>query len=312
MPTMMETLLTEHANLLQKIINQAKLDALSTTQPTPVGTGTSVSQTPIVKQDLFTNINNYFSTAAKSGKDKTIVSSFTMTPSLKWTRNNNCWAFNLDLTGMSLGIWGLGGVGGGTLITKKHVLLANHVPYPALPATIYFADKNSNTYQYNIVKTKRVGSSDILIGELDKEVDASLKIYKVLPANFTKYFVKQPMSGEPRFPVAYSDQEKKMLMGDYVSTFVNGAETVMMIAPPVDSDATKYFEELIVGDSGNPVITVINNEPILIGGWYQTRGPSGGWCTPIHAYLSDINNVISSFSVGYKLNEVDLSGFKEV
>ena len=293
--TELEKLLAENQILIQKIIDAAKKEV----------------STPVTKQDLFTNINNYFAAAAKSGKDKNIVSAFTMTP-IKWTRNNNCWASDLDLTGMSLGIWGLGGVGGGTLITKKHVLLANHVPYPALPATIYFADKNSNTYEYKIVKTKRVATSDILIGELDKEVDPSLKIYKVLPANMTKYFAKQPMSGEPRFPVAYSDQEKKMLMGDYISTFVNGAETVMMIAPPVDSNATKYFEELIVGDSGNPVITVINNEPILIGGWYQTRGPSGGWCTPIHAYLSDINNVISSLSTGYKLNEVDLSGFKEV
>lgn len=301
----LQNLLQENQVLIQKIIDAAKKEAIAQSS----SSGNSGLATGI-KQDLFTNINSYFSNAAKSGKDKTIVSAFSMTP-LKWTRNNNCWANNLDLTGMSLGIWGLGGVGGGTLITKKHVLLANHVPYPALPALIYFADKNSNTYEYKIIKTKRISTSDILIGELDREVDSSLRVYKVLPANMTKYFSKQPMSGEPRFPVAYSDQEKKMLMGDYISTFVNGTETVMMIAPPVDSDATKYFEELIVGDSGNPVVTVINNEPILIGGWYQTRGTSGGWCTPIHSYLTEINAVISSFNAGYKLNELDLSGFKE-
>ena len=307
----MESLLAEHAVLLQKIIDQAKKDALSISaaQPTSVGIGTSITQSPIVKQDLFTNINNYFAAVSKEKKDKNIVASFSMSP-LKWTRNTNCWAGGLDLTGMSVGIWGLGGVGGGTLITRKHVLLANHVPYPTLPATIYFSDKNNNSYEYKIVKTKRVATSDILIGELDRETDVSLKVYKVLPVNFVKYFTIHPMSGEPRFPVAYSDQEKKMLMGDYISTFTNGTEKVIMVSPPADINAFNYFEELIVGDSGNPVITVINNEPILIGGWYQTRGPSGGWSTPIHAYLSDINSTISSFGSTYKLTEVDLSGFK--
>jgi len=270
---------------------------------------TSLIAKPVVLEDLFTNINNYFTTISKEKKDKNIVSAFTMSP-LKWTRNVNCWANNLDLTGVSMGIWGLGGVGGGTLITRKHVLLANHVPYPALPATIYFTDKNNNNFEYKIVKTTRVSTSDILIGELDREVDSCLKVYKVLPANFSKYLPLHPMSGEPRFPVAYSDQEKKMLMGDYISTFVNSAEKVVMVAPPADINSMNYFEQLIVGDSGNPVITVINNEIVLIGGWYQTRNASGGWATPIHAYIAEINNILSLTNLAYKLNEISLAGFK--
>ena len=302
MSTTMENLLTEHANLLQKIINQAKLDATANVVTT------TTPQVPVVKQDLFTNINSYFSVAATSGKDKNILTPYANP--YNWPRNPNCWAKSLDLTGYAACTVPLGGVGGGTLITKKHVLLANHVPYPNTPFMIFFINDKNVSLVYNVVKTKRVANSDILIGELDKEVDASLKVYKVLPSNFAKYFAKQPMSGEPRFPITYSDQERKMLMGDYISTFVSGAESVVMIAPPVDSNATKYFEEVIGGDSGNPFFTIINNEPILMGGWYQTRGPNGGWATPIHVYINEINDIINSFSVGYKLTEVDLSMYK--
>lgn len=290
--TALDQLLADHAILIQKIIAEAKREATS----------------PVQKIDLFSHISSSFSNLIKDKKDKNIISGY-IHP-LKWTRNINCWASSLDLTGMSVGIFGLGGVGGGSLITRKHVLLANHVPYPALPATIYFVDKNSNSYEYKIIKTKRVATSDILIGELDKEVDNSLKIYKVLPADFAKYLPIQPMTGQPRFPVAFSDQEKKMLMGDYMSTFNNGTtEKVSHISPPNDSDRLNYFEQLIVGDSGNPVSTIINNELVLLGGWYQTLSAQGGWSTPIPAYINEVNNTIASLTNGYKVNEVDLSGF---
>ena len=135
MSTTMENLLTEHANLLQKIINQAKLDATANVVTT------TTPQVPVVKQDLFTNINSYFSVAATSGKDKNILTPYANP--YNWPRNPNCWAKSLDLTGYAACTVPLGGVGGGTLITKKHVLLANHVPYPNTPFMIFFInDKN--------------------------------------------------------------------------------------------------------------------------------------------------------------------------
>jgi hypothetical protein len=227
-----------------------------------------------------------------------------MTP-IKWTRNINCWAKDLDLTGTSCGIWGLGGVGGGTLITKKHVLLANHVPYPSLPATIYFVDKNNNSYEYKIIKTKQVANTDILIGELDREADASLKIYKALPTNYLKYLNK-----EINFPILYSDQERKALIGEngLLNTTYGSTNTLINISK--DSNRAQYFEPLIVGDSGNIVSTIINNEVVLIGGWYMTLGAMAGLATNIPSYINEVNNTITSLSSGYKVNEVDLSGFK--
>ena len=301
--TTLDQLVADHTILIQKIIAEAKNEALNDAAKAK-NKITNVTDTAVQKLDLFSHISSNFDNLIKEKKEKNLISSFTMTP-IKWTRNINCWAKDLDLTGTSCGIWGLGGVGGGTLITKKHVLLANHVPYPSLPAIIYFVDKNNNSYQHKIIKTKQVANTDILIGELDKEVDASLKIYKVLPANYLKYFDKQI-----NFPLLYSDQEKKALIGENGMINTTYGSTNTLINIPKDVNKAQYFEALIVGDSGNLVSTIINNEIVVIGGWYMTLGTMAGLATNIPSYINEVNNTISSLSSGYKVNEVDLSGFK--
>jgi len=297
--TTMESLLADHAVLLQKIIDQAKKDAVSTsTVVTNINTNNDNSTL-----DLFSHISSNFDTLIKEKKDKNI-----MTPygnPYNWPRNNNCWAKSIDLTGYAACIVPLGGVGGGTLITKKHVLLANHVPYSASPFMIFFVNNNNVSLVYNVVKTKRVANTDMLIGELDKEVDASLKVCSVLPANYIKYFNK-----ETNFPLLYSDQERKALIGEHGLINITYGSTNTLINISKDVNRAQYFEAVIGGDSGNIVSTIINNELVLIGGWYMTFGTMAGLATSIPSYIDEVNNVISSLSSGYKVNVADLSKFK--
>jgi hypothetical protein len=258
------------------------------------------------KLDLFSHISSNFDNLIKEKKEKKDKN--IMTPygnPYNWPRNNNCWAKSIDLTGYASCIVPLGGVGGGTLITKKHILLSNHVPYSAPPFMIFFVNNNNVSLVYNVVKTKRVGDTDILIGELDKEVDDSLKVCSVLPANYIKYFDKQS-----NFPLLYSDQERKALIGEHglINTTYGSTNTLLNIS--TDSNRAQYFEAVIGGDSGNIVSTIINNELVLIGGWYITLGTMAGLATSIPSYLTEVNNTISSLSSGYKVNEVDLSQFK--
>lgn len=299
MPTILENLIAEHGALLQKIIDQAKKDALqpiSTSSATPIAT-----PTPTV--DLLSQINTTFNNLIKDKKEKNILTPY-VNP-YNWPRNVNCWVKSLDLTGYAACNVPLGGVGGGTLITKKHVLLANHVPYAAVPFMIFFINNNNVSLIYNVVKTKRVGNTDILIGELDKEVDASLKVSSILPANYLKYFDKTV-----KCPVLHSDQERKALIADYGNVEVVDNSTCVTIMPPTSADRLAYYEQVIGGDSGNPVFTIINNEAVLIGGWYKQWYGGGGLATLLPSYISDINSTISSLSSGYKVTEADLSGFK--
>ena len=297
--TNLEQLLADHTILLQKIIAEAKKEALSANSSSSGSNGTSVST---VKLDLGAQILSTFENFTKDKKDKNLASGFTMNP-IKWTRNINCWAKSLDTTGFSMGIFGLGGVGGGTVITKKHVLLSNHVPYPALPFLIYFTDINNNTYKYEVVKTKRVDNTDILIGELDKEVDNNIKVYKILSRDYKKYLPSN-------FPILYSDQEKKALIGDLLNVYTQPDGVNLAVGQHSNTNMSQYFEMLMVGDSGNPISTIINNEIVLIGGWYKIWTSNTGLGTFLPSQIDIVNNTIASMTVGYKVTEADLSGFK--
>ena len=297
--TNLEQLLADHQLLIQKIITEAKKEAQSTSGTASTsGNGGATSNL-----DLYSHICSNFDNLIKDKKEKNILTPY-VNP-YKWPRNNNCWAKSLDLSGYAAAVVPLGGVGGGTLITKKHILLANHVPYSQSPFMIFFINNNNVSLVYNVMKTKRVANTDILIGELDREVDPSLKVYNVLPANYLKYF-----GNAINFPLLYSDQERKALIGEngLINTTFGSTNTLINISK--DANRAQYFEALIGGDSGNIVSTIINNEIVVIGAWYMTFGTSAGLATNIPSYISEVNNTISSLTSGYKVNEVDLSGFK--
>ena len=301
--TTLDQLVADHTILIQKIIAEAKNEALADAAKPKITITNSGGTSVQTKLDLFSHISDNFDNLIKDKKEKNILTPYANP--YNWPRNNNCWAKSIDLTGYAACIVPLGGVGGGTLITKKHVLLSNHVPYSNSPFMIFFVNNNNVSLVYNVMKTKRVANTDILIGELDKEVDSSLKVCSVLPANYLKYFDKQI-----NFPLLYSDQERKALIGENGSINITYGSTNTLINISKNPDRAQYFEPVIGGDSGNIVSTIINNELVLIGAWYMTFGAMSGLGTNIPSYLTEVNNTISSLSSGYKVNEVDLSGFK--
>jgi hypothetical protein len=252
--------------------------------------------------DLLDSINNTFKTLAISSGDKPLFSGYV--DPLKWTRNQNCWAKSIDMTGAVVSIYGLGGVGGGTLITKKHLLLANHVPYPKIPFKVYFVDKFNQAYEYSVIKTTQVGTSDIMIGELDTTVSDSLKVYSVPPSNFNKYI--SWAGGPPVIPVICSDQEKKALIGGF-DTLQNLDGTVYAQVSKIET-LPLFYESCAVGDSGNPVMTMIAGEPVLIGAWYRLWS-SSCLASYIPSNISAINSILATSSM--RLKEVDLSNFKQ-
>ena len=258
----------------------------------------------IEKPDLLAHITSNFDNLIKEKKDKNILTPY-VNP-YNWPRNNNCWAKSLDLTGYAACIVPLGGVGGGTLITKKHVLFANHVPYSKNPFMVFFVNNNNVSLVYNVIKTKQVANTDIMIGVLDREVDDSLKVYKVLTSTYLKFFGK-----DSNFPILYSDQERKALIGENGLLNYTYGSTNTLINVSKDGIRSQYFEPLIGGDSGNIVATIINNEIVVIGAWYMTLGSSAGLATNVPSYINEVNNTIASLTPGYRVNEYNLSSFKQ-
>lgn len=248
------------------------------------------------------------------GADRRLFSGFTASP-IGWIRNAASWVRVFNWTGTAAGINGLGGVGGGTLITRKHVLFANHVPYPARPFDIFFVNKDSRTFQYKVTAIQQVGDTDISIGTLDRDADPSLNVYRTLPENWLQYVANKTetfnvmgVTGTRStlvLPVLYANQDKKVATGD-VTSINAGTATVSV---PDFEVARAYGEPVRVGDSGNPIFVMLGDELVLLGAWWRNATAAGE--VGAFPWLLSQKSVIEKI-IGQKLQVADMSGLDRI
>ena len=244
------------------------------------------------------------------GADRRLFSGFTQS-TFSWIRNPASWVRIFNWTGYSAGINGLGGVGGGTLITRKHVLLAHHVPYPARPFDIFFVNADSRTFQYKVVNVQQVGDTDIAIGTLDRDADASLCVYKVLPDNWVQYaraksssFSAMGVTGteiSTVLPVLYTNQDRKVSTADLVNVKAGTAD----LGIPAFEVARAFADSIRVGDSGNPIFVPVGNELVLLGGFWKLG--TGGVIASF-PWIIDYRSAVEAI-IGQKLQVVDLGRY---
>lgn len=195
----------------------------------------------------------------------------------------------------------------GTLITKKHMVYARHFPISILPGgtPILFVDENNNVVTRNLVSQAADTNSDLLVGLLDSEVPDNIKIAPVLPSDFIKYFP----TGKS-FLVVALDQEEKAILRLCFSLQDNQFYTGELNEPWIDPSLSKhsnFCEQIVVGDSGNPCFTIINNQLVLLGCWHSIAyGPHVG------ARYTVVNDLIERLSPGqnYRLSQVSLDSFR--
>ena len=247
------------------------------------------------------------------GADRRLFSGFTASP-IGWIRNAVSWVRAFNWTGVAAGINGLGGVGGGTLITRKHVLFAQHVPYPERPFDIFFTNKDSRTFSYKVTAIQQVAGTDIAIGTLDRDADPSLNVYRVLPDNWLQYIANKTETlttfgitfkeTKMTLPILYVDSEKKVSTADLTEVRMNKAT----VTPPSFEPARAWTEALVVGDSGNPIFVMLGSELVLLGAWYT--GTDAG-VVGTFPWLIDYKAQIESIT-GTKLQIADLSGLDRI
>lgn len=316
--------MSDHRTYWTQLINSLFAKRVTTTRPPKRTTTTrppkrTTTTKPPVK--ITTTIPPFFPLIEKINSD-TIVRLQNKNPltdnfvyslqdpyALKFTRNPSCWingANNISCFSpaqMSGSNWTQRA---GTLVTKKHIVYAKHFAINILPGgtPIIFVDNQNNVVVRKLISFATHVDKDIAIGLLNEEIPDNISIAKVLPPNYEQY-----LGFHKHFLVVGLDQEEKAILKICNSIFDGSFSTndlsdrIIANLHPEFVQFASFSEGIVVGDSGNPVFVIINNELVLLGCWFANFfGPHLG---SLH---DQVNAIIESLSPGegFKLTSVDL------
>jgi hypothetical protein len=228
-----------------------------------------------------------------------------------WVRNPDVWTNNdnpIDFTGMSPWNSRGGYTRAGTLITPRHIALANH--YQVIAGdTILFVTEDDSIVTRTVESTQRVLTTDIWIAKLNSDVPETITHYPILSAlDFEKYLGDgYETFGINDLPIVMFDQEDKALISGTLKSrlFSSGTLSHSVNLNLNINNRLDFYETLIGGDSGNAGFVLIGDKPVLIlTHLTAASGPSYPF------YKQDIQNVINSMGGEYQLSTIDLSCFE--
>lgn len=240
------------------------------------------------------------------------------------TRNNNLFCNTLDLTAISVINDGslidsseviigavdplVAGFGHpGMLISPRHIIGANHWhgkgPW-------VFKDKLGVYKSVSLVHGQAVTGTDIWIGYLDTAV-TTISPLKILPASWRNYFpvaFTVPVLSKTVHSISTSADQWNINQCHSLDT-LGGYWSAYTLAGS-DPATSPWFTPISGGDSGGPVLMLINNSLALIGAYYSpTGGPHyGNYISSINAAMNNLafNNGDDTY---YSVGTVDLSKF---
>lgn len=225
-----------------------------------------------------------------------------------YVRNSGCWASDLDLTCISP--WNSTDQQwrAGTLISPRHIIFATHYQINT-GATIRFVDNSNNIVTRTMTNKTNITNTDFTIGVLDSNVPNTISFAKILPQNSSSYLPSLLLNGGSlgityTVPCLRLDYEEKALISDLSSLdrgpgFLNALGFTLPILP----NRLNYFENIISGDSGNPIFLIINNSLVIL------TTITGGLDGSVVYYKESINSAMSQLGGGYSLTEIDLGSF---
>ncbi len=211
-----------------------------------------------------------------------------------WVRNPNVWTSGgdpVDWTGLSP--WNSAGsyVFAGTLISPRHVAMANHYAVPD-EATVVFVTADNQIVERTLTAQANVWGTDIQIGILDSAVPESIAHYAITPATTPLLEKLLPVAGQPLpdVPIVTFDQEDKALVRRFTSITSSPYER---LNHALYSEAPRgaFSEILVSGDSGNPGFLVVDGTPVLaLTHHWDSYGPHYG------SYVAEIDAAMDSLS----------------
>lgn len=223
-----------------------------------------------------------------------------------WTRNPNCWlngVTNISCFSPAQRSGANWWQRGGTLITRKHALFAKHFATSIISGgtPLIFVDEYNNAISRKIINYG-YDSSDIAIALLDSEVPSNIKIAKVLPPNYQDYIE----TSSYKYVVGLDQEEKAIIKRNNLAYITDLVDVPRIVSIPLDNLDPYYSftEDIIVGDSGNPVFIIIDNELVVLTTWFTPY--SGPFITTRYDVVNSIINNLSP-GEGYGLTPIDLA-----
>jgi hypothetical protein len=224
-----------------------------------------------------------------------------------YTRNTNCWAAPIDLTGAS--VWNSLGAQtrAGTAITPRHTLHALHYPV-TIGTTLRFVAADNSVVTRTVSNVYSVPQSegyakDIQIALLDSDLPASITPFKFLPANAADYL---PYWSSSTIPAIGTNQFKSTLCAPCRLVDTQYGTKYSALVETDTAPFSHVYTPIISGDSGCPAFLVVNSTPVLIAHWtFAGMGPAH------HLLLTEIAAAITVLGGGHTLSTVDLSSFTD-
>ena len=316
------------------ILVQSKKDSLVFQQP--------ISGTPLVSTrlqqyvagSLARHVSDAMASlvAGKTPDDATLLNYSTYSgdyPSLTIARNPQNFAAGIDLTGMSVARSDLStGYWPACLVSKRHYIAANHVTGANFSFCWLAAD--GTQVRATALSHTNIAGTDLHVGYLDQDMPASIKRFKVLPANFRSYL---PSSGTYWLP----SLSKRQVVGNDASAAINTPKYDALRVLPVkfiDTESTYYGSNghyayvpvigkldpadplrawqvpLHSGDSSGPSWLLINGEAVLLGHYAEVTGAPhlGDYITQVEAAMNSLASAQGD-GTSYSLTKISLAGF---
>ena len=232
----------------------------------------------------------------------------------QFTPNCSFWAKGVDFSCASPWNSCGGRLRAGTLISRRHLVLASHFPLGA-GTRIVFVGEDGGACPCWIDKTKTVTGTDIMVASLDAEVTPNIKPARLLPDDYRPY-----ISDGDGLPVITLDQDEQGLPGELVSLPTNkvrfariasgspGGQSILEIPcygkARESTQAKRRDMSKTLGPyaSGNPAFLLVGNKAILI---YCISGSGFGTGPLLHLYKREIQATMDELCPGYKLQEFD-------
>ena len=226
-------------------------------------------------------------------------------------KNENNWAYDIDLSCASPWNGWHSMCEAGVLLTRRHVLFAKHYlfQYGEGNRRLYFRPRNGGVYSGVVIATNVSMHTDIAVVLLGEDVPDSVSSAAILPSNYADY-----IGNGNGLPMLTLDYQEKALVHD-VSSFPSGQGNFSALYP-VAATRLANSEPIVIGDSGNPRFLLMGTTPILVGTvWTGPNSPGAGpfittWKNEIQTLIDKLSRDAELSTNDYQLVEYDLSQFR--